>query len=89
MVYGVGDGGGGPAEEHIERFQRIQNLDGLPQAKNGRVNAFFERVDSYRDKLPVMQGELYFEAHQAVLLPNLAPSRAIVIWSFCLDSWSP
>lgn len=64
MVYGVGDGGGGPAEEHIERFQRIQNLDGLPQAKNGRVDAFFERVEKHREQLPVMNGELYFELHQ-------------------------
>ncbi|MGL6314189.1 alpha-mannosidase [Vibrio sp. WXL103] len=64
MVYGVGDGGGGPAEEHIERFQRIQNLDGLPVSKNGRVDAFFERVEKQRDRLPILSGELYFEAHQ-------------------------
>ncbi|AXY02414.1 alpha-mannosidase [Vibrio alfacsensis] len=64
MVYGVGDGGGGPAEEHIERFHRIQDLEGLPKAQNGRVDSFFTRVEKYREQLPVMNGELYFEAHQ-------------------------
>ncbi|WP_222939616.1 glycoside hydrolase family 38 C-terminal domain-containing protein [Photobacterium sp. BZF1] len=64
MVYGVGDGGGGPAEEHIERFQRIKDLEGLPKARNGRVDDFFSRAESKREQLPSLKGELYFEAHQ-------------------------
>lgn len=64
MVYGVGDGGGGPGEEHIERVARIKNIAGLPPVKHGRVDAFFHDVESYRNQLPVLSGELYFEAHQ-------------------------
>ncbi|MXD08390.1 alpha-mannosidase, partial [Escherichia coli] len=36
MVYGVGDGGAGPGEEHIERLTRIRNIDGLPHVDFSR-----------------------------------------------------
>ncbi len=29
MLFGIGDGGGGPGEEHLERLKRVDNLLGL------------------------------------------------------------
>lgn len=31
MLYGHGDGGGGPTEEMLERVERLNNVDGLPK----------------------------------------------------------
>ncbi|HFO7535420.1 TPA: alpha-mannosidase, partial [Escherichia coli] len=64
MVYGVGDGGAGPGEEHIERLTRIRNIDGLPHVDFSRVDKFFTHADAFRESLPIISGELYFEAHQ-------------------------
>lgn len=64
MVYGVGDGGAGPGEEHIERLTRIRNIDTLPHVDFSRVDKFFSYVEPYRESLPIISGELYFEAHQ-------------------------
>ncbi|HFR7111765.1 TPA: alpha-mannosidase, partial [Shigella sonnei] len=64
MVYGVGDGGAGPGEEHIERLTRIRNIDGLPHVDFSRVDKFFTYADAFRESLPIISGELYFEAHQ-------------------------
>lgn len=49
MVYGVGDGGAGPGEEHIERLTRIRNIDGLPHVDFSRVDKFFTYADAFRE----------------------------------------
>lgn len=64
MVYGVGDGGGGPGEEHIERLSRISKLDGLPKLRSSRVDAYAQKILGVRDLLPKVKGELYFERHR-------------------------
>lgn len=64
MVYGVGDGGAGPGEEHIERLNRIRNISILPDVSFGHVEDFFAKVEQYHKNLPLITGELYFEAHQ-------------------------
>ncbi len=64
ILYGVGDGGGGPGEEHIERMHRMRNLDGLCPMKHGFAQDLFERLDEHRDRYDVYKGELYFERHQ-------------------------
>ena len=42
VLYGIGDGGGGPGEEHIERIHREKNLYSLPRVKTNRVDNFFD-----------------------------------------------
>ncbi|MBQ4329594.1 MAG: alpha-mannosidase [Lentisphaeria bacterium] len=66
-AFGIGDGGGGPAEGHLERAVRCADLDGVPRVKFGRVDQFFERMEKYRDKLDVWANELYLELHQGTL----------------------
>lgn len=64
MVYGIGNGGGGPGDEHLERIIRQGNLLDLPKVKTGRVDDFFKRLELKIPNLPIWQGELYLENHQ-------------------------
>ncbi|NOY09878.1 MAG: alpha-mannosidase [Spirochaetes bacterium] len=64
MVYGIGDGGGGPGIEHLERLNRIKKLKTLPEVKFSRVSEFFSKLAGEAEKLPRWKGELYLEKHQ-------------------------
>lgn len=63
LVYGAGDGGGGPGETHIELLRRERDLGGLPKVVPGRADAFFRRLEE-REIPHVHVGELYLETHQ-------------------------
>ncbi len=64
ILYGIGDGGGGPGNDHLERMKREQNLSGLPVIRNAKIHEFFVDLNKDREKLSVYKGELYFERHQ-------------------------
>ena len=64
MLYGIGDGGGGPGREHLEYVSREGSVYGLPDVKNGTSVEFFDKLRKEREKLPVYKGELYLERHQ-------------------------
>jgi len=66
-LFGIGDGGGGPKEEYLERAVRLSDLEGCPKVKFGRADEFFDRIAAYRDKLPTWSGELYLELHRGTL----------------------
>jgi len=63
-IYGIGDGGGGPGDEHVERLHREESLYSLPKAKSGKVTDFFQKLEEKKDTLNVYSGELYLENHQ-------------------------
>lgn len=63
LVYGSGDGGGGPAERHLELIAREQSLKGLPRVKPGTTIAFFDALVK-KDISHSHAGELYLETHQ-------------------------
>lgn len=64
VLFGIGDGGGGPGSEHLERSKRIKNFNGLPTVEQGFAADLFVRLGKYEKKLPVWNGELYLERHQ-------------------------
>ncbi|MBP7344195.1 MAG: alpha-mannosidase [Clostridia bacterium] len=64
MVHGIGDGGGGPGDIHIELLSRQKSLQGSPKITMGKAIDFFQKLNMYREKLPKYKGELYFEKHQ-------------------------
>ncbi len=66
-LFGIGDGGGGPKEEYIERGIRCANLEGAPKVHFGRADEFLARLGKYEDKLPAWHGELYLELHRGTL----------------------
>ncbi|MEO1238017.1 MAG: alpha-mannosidase, partial [Planctomycetota bacterium] len=63
---GYGDGGGGPNDAMCERARRIENLAGMPRARWGTIEGFFDRLAERRDDLPVWQGEMYMQGHRGV-----------------------
>lgn len=64
MLFGIGDGGGGPGEEHLERLAREKNLNGLLPVKQEPSIDFFDRIQKDSHKYKTWVGELYLEKHQ-------------------------
>ncbi len=71
ISYGYGDGGGGPTREQLETSIRMEKgVKGIPKVRQEFAGVFFdelnERVKDNR-RLPVWEGELYFEYHRGTL----------------------
>ena len=63
VVYGVGDGGGGPSETNVERCLRTENVPYLPKVRLGTAQGYFDSLKGL--DLPRYQGEMYLEKHRA------------------------
>lgn len=74
-LFGLGDGGGGPKEEHIERALRLRDLNGVPRFHFGPAQPVLEKMATYKAELGTWQGELYFECHRATLTTQAATKR--------------
>ena len=66
-LFGIGNGGGGPKEEHIERALRLRSLNGAPRVSFGRADDFFKRISHKTADLETWVGELYLEVHRGTL----------------------
>lgn len=77
MSFGYGDGGGGPTVEMLESARVLQDLPGFPHVKLGKVEDYFARLEERtKDKrLPVWDGELYFELHRGTYTSQAANKR--------------
>lgn len=69
---GYGDGGGGTTETMLERARRYADLAGLPRARWGNIEPFFDRLAQRRERLPTYQGELYLEYHRGTYTTHAA-----------------
>ncbi|OZG68069.1 alpha-mannosidase [Bifidobacterium eulemuris] len=72
LLYGWGDGGGGPTREMTARVRRDRDLAGCPKVDFGTPDELFDRVrrdivDDARGETPVFKGELYLELHRGTL----------------------
>ena len=74
LLFGIGDGGGGPGEEHLERLGRERNLDGLVPVVQESGKAFFDRIVD-GDDYPTWVGELYLERHQGTYTTQARSKR--------------
>jgi alpha-mannosidase len=63
LVFGSGDGGGGPGEVHLEVTAREHSLRGLPKVAYSSAGDFFRALET-KQVDAVHRGELYLEAHQ-------------------------
>ena len=75
MVFGIGDGGGGPGEEHLERLARIKNLEGLSPVKQETVADFLEKWQVDAARFATWVGELYLERHEGTLTTKARNKR--------------
>lgn len=74
-LYGIGDGGGGPKEEYIERGLRCHHLNGCPQFNFEFAQPALERMNQKRDELNTWVGELYLEMHRATFTSQAQTKR--------------
>jgi hypothetical protein len=58
LVYGNGDGGGGPLASMIERLRRMKNVDGLPKIEMATTADFYDKIEKSSRVLPSWKGEL-------------------------------
>ena len=75
-LFGMGDGGGGPKEEHIERGRRCAALNGCPPVTFGFAQDAMDRIAEQESDLDVWRGELYFEMHRATYTTQAAQKLA-------------
>ncbi|RYP56547.1 hypothetical protein DL771_011866 [Monosporascus sp. 5C6A] len=69
IVFGKGDGGGGPTWQHIEKLRRCRGVSDqigrLPRVHMGNtVDDFFDKLEEKGSSLVTWYGELYFELHR-------------------------
>ncbi len=74
-LFGMGDGGGGPKEEHIERGLRLRDLNGSPRFHFSPTQPVLEKIAAYWPDLSTWCGELYFEYHRGTLTTQAAVKR--------------
>jgi alpha-mannosidase len=75
LVFGHGDGGGGPTREMLERLRRVRDLAGMPRVELGTPEAFFDELEAGARDLRTVVGELYFEYHRGTYTSQAALKR--------------
>lgn len=75
VLYGFGDGGGGPTKLMIERLQRYEDLQGIPRTSMSNTEEFWERLEKDITDRTRQVGELYFEYHRGTYTTQAATKR--------------
>lgn len=75
LVYGWGDGGGGPTREMLETIRRARDLQGVPRTACGTPAELFERLEAEPDERPTVLGELYLEYHRGTYTTQARTKR--------------
>jgi alpha-mannosidase len=64
VLFGIGDGGGGPGPYHLEKLKRLKNFADFSPAVQRFASDFFHDIDHDTEEYPLWSGELYFENHR-------------------------
>lgn len=64
LLFGHGDGGGGPTEYMIQKAKKMANINGLAKLEIMNPLDFFQNLQKDGDKFLTWSGELYFELHR-------------------------
>ena len=76
VLYGHGDGGGGPTQAMIDRGRWANNLEGVPQVSFGTIRKFFADAENeYGDQAQTWVGEMYFEKHRGTYSSQLGTKQ--------------
>lgn len=78
MLFGWGDGGGGPTRGMLESARALRDLPGIPRVRHEFGESFFARLAGRiaAHDLPVWDGELYLELHRGTYTSQAATKRA-------------
>jgi alpha-mannosidase len=74
-LFGIGDGGGGPTQEQVERGLRMRDLAGCPRLCFGKAQDALDRLQAHARELAVWNGELYLELHRGTLTTQARNKR--------------
>ncbi len=72
LLFGYGDGGGGPTREMVERAHRFADLEGMPRVRLESPAEFFAGAQEEYADAPVWSGEMYLEYHRGVYTSQIA-----------------
>ena len=75
LLFGYGDGGGGPTREMLGRLSRSSDLEGSPRLTVRDPSDFFAEADAEytgAGGAPIWAGELYLELHRGTFTSQLA-----------------
>ena len=75
LVFGHGDGGGGPTAEMLEMARRAGDLQGVPRVQLAPTTEFFDRLEEDLGHPRPIQGELYFEYHRGTYTSQARTKR--------------
>lgn len=78
LLFGWGDGGGGPTSEMLESARALKNIPGLPEVEIGKAEPYFARLEKRLagKQLPAWDGELYLEYHRGTYTSQAYAKRA-------------
>jgi alpha-mannosidase len=65
VVFGWGDGGGGPTSIQLDRYAKLKDYPVLPRLRMGIIDAYQDALP--KTGLPVWSGELNLELHRGTL----------------------
>lgn len=97
-LFGIGDGGGGPRPDHLERAIRLRDLEGCPPVRFGTARDFFANLRGCQDSINTWVGELYLELHRGTLTSQAEIKRCNrrlehrlreleMLWASALDAY--
>jgi alpha-mannosidase len=75
LVFGWGDGGGGPTARMLETLARVEDLQDVPRTAIGDPEEFFAELAEEAD-WPEVLGELYLEYHRGTYTTQARTKRA-------------
>jgi alpha-mannosidase len=75
LLFGYGDGGGGPTPAMLERLRRFGDLQGVPTVELASSDAFFDQLEAELVEAPTIVGELYLEYHRGTYTSQAATKR--------------
>ena len=84
---GIGDGGGGPSENYLERARIVHDLRGCPKSEWTFASDYFDMIEKYRGRLPEWHGELYLELHRGTLTTQSRTKRGNRKCEQALTAW--
>ncbi|KFI55452.1 alpha-mannosidase [Bifidobacterium sp. UTCIF-37] len=72
LLFGFGDGGGGPTRDMMDHLHRFENLEGVSRVTIEGPDDFFDKArtqieENAGDEMPTYKGELYLELHRGTL----------------------
>jgi alpha-mannosidase len=75
LLYGYGDGGGGPTRHMLEVLKRVKDFQGIPRTVQRTAQEFFKKLKANIRDVNVIKGELYFELHRGTYTSQAANKK--------------